>query len=345
MAKSHDGIRVYRSLISITGSHAAAMVLSQIFYWHEGNRLRIFRKGHKWLVKSRAEMCEETGITLQQYKRIIPLLIDKGLIVTERGLFKNRVTPFIRITEQGWALLKQLESKSPKQIESHDSNQLGTKHANLIAITTTTSTSATTEARRTSPEQEDEDEKTNEGRRSSTRTSTETEREEEQEEAEEQERQEGLRRGEAMRARDILKAHQAPLKGNLGAYWKSCVALVDDRFQHHLTGKELGQLKLLSKFLGEQTRPVIGYAVEHWYTFASKAGNASNTSWPPTPNIGFLLKHYHVAVNLLKPEVPVSLVVSEVSLQPIAEAAPEAAVHKLTPQELTELLDGLKSSP
>ena len=320
-------IALYPPLIELTGSHAAATVLSQIIYWHKG-RLRVQRKGLYWLAKSRAEMCRETGITLRQYKRIIPALIQQDLIIVERGLFQNKVTPFIRLTDHGVKVANRLGLKVSNQLVPKGSNGLVPKGANLYSTEITTESTSDL-AMHASPERGEEVPLPGEdfGRSRSTQI-------------------DGVGKkgvGETMRAREILKAHQAPLKGNLGAYWKSCVALVDDTFQHHLTVKELGQLKMLSKFLGERTRPVIAYAVEHWYTFASKAGNAANTSWPPTPNIGFLLKHYHVAVNLLKPEVPLPVATP---LQPIAPAASEpAAVHKLTPQELTELLDGLKSSP
>lgn len=147
-----------------------------------------------------------------------------------------------------------------------------------------------------------------------------------------------------MKAEDVLKTKQASTSGNLGAYWKSRCALVQQGYQKPLTSKQQGQLKQLYKYLGDQTKPVIAYAVEHWWKFASHAGYAAGTNFPADPEIGFLLKHHAVAVNLLTPEVTTPPPPLEATpVQSVATGTEKEAVYVPSSQELTELLGGLKS--
>ena len=211
----------------------------------------------------------------------MPLLVKQGWIVMERHLFKNKVTPFISLTIKSSRLV------------ANATNPLVSNDTKLIDCTDTTTETTTKIVL------------ANRGSRSAKGESTGRRgrggRKEVGESTDRRERT-VIKRGWMMKAADILKAHQAPTTGSLGAYWKSRCALVEKGYQKPLTGKEAGQLKLLSNYLGDQTRPVIAYAVEHWWKFASRAGAAAGTSFPADPNIGFLLKHHAVAVNLLTPE-------------------------------------------
>ena len=149
-----------------------------------------------------------------------------------------------------------------------------------------------------------------------------------------------------MNAAEVLKTKQAPDDGSLEGFWKARCALVTGTWQRALTGKERGQLAHLRKYLGDQTKPVIDYAINHWWKFASQAGAAAGTTFPGEPTIGFLLKYHAVAVNLLivqaekKSPLPTPV---ETPVQLIAPTHEEQSVHTLTSQELTELLDGLDS--
>ena len=145
-----------------------------------------------------------------------------------------------------------------------------------------------------------------------------------------------------MKAKDILKAHTAPSTGSLSAYWKSRCATVLGTYQHQMTAKECGQLKQLSKYLGIDTRPVIDYAINHWGKFGSEAAAIGGVSaWPVEPHVGFLLKYYHVAMNLLYPVAPPLPQMAPVHL--IATGVEPDDVHVVSDQELTELLHALKA--
>lgn len=309
------------ALVAITGDHASAMVLNQIMYWHSG-RLQVMRKGTLWLAKSRAEMCAETGITLDQYKRIMPLLAKQGWIVQERGLFKNKVTPHIQLTPAGYALFK----TATQQVSKANGPLVG-QSANLSTEITAKNT---TEDLGHSGASTAEGGKLDPGEHSG-------------EQGQEPD-QDPDQKGWMMKASEILKNHTAPTTGSLGGYWKSRMAMLQEGYQKPLTGKELGQLKQLFKYLGDQTKPVIDYAVSHWWKFASQAAASAGVSFPADPHIGFLLQHHAVAVNLLtkggvSPSVPVEIPVSPNDTPSVTGET----AHTLTSQELTELLDGLKS--
>lgn len=336
------------SLVSITGSHSAAAILSQIMYWHQG-RLRVERKGTYWLAKSRAEMCEETGVTLDQYKRIMPLLTRKGLIITARGLFKNKVTPFIRLTEEGHRVMQQFFVKrtvvSSDQLVATAPNQLVASPPNLLTVTTTEIT-------------EKKEDQISTGETSFAKTTVtllKSAGETECKEVEQKKEVEVV--GEidvalvmksvvvknnhpwwAMKAADVLKAHQASLNGALGAYWQSRIKLVwNPKFQPPLTLKQKGQLSHLQKKCGEMTKPLIAWVVEHWWKFSQEAAASAGTSCPVDPDIGFLLKHYGVAMNLLLPQpTPVLKEKPVPVVQPIAK--PTEPAHVITSQELTDIL-------
>lgn len=296
------------TLVQATGDHASAIVLSQIMYWHDG-RLQVQRKGSYWLAKSRTEMCAETGITLDQYKRIMPLLAKLGLIVMERGLFKGKVTPHIQLTDAGWTLMFGKGSSNP--VEAPPPPHWGT----VTPTITETTTKNTTEDLAT----------------------------ENVALANDIDNGDGTEKKDEMKATEILKAHQGVMNGSLGAFWKSRCANVGGGYQKPLTGKEQGQLKQLSKYLGDDTKPVIDYAVSHWVKFASLAGLAAGVSPPEAPNIGFLLKHHAVAVNLLTPSASPPTTVVEGPVQSIASNAESEPAHQLTSQELTQLLDSFKA--
>ena len=388
MSINYRKIAFCPAFVILTGDHASAVVLSQIMYWHQG-RLRVeFPRNSDtyWLAKSRAEMCEETGITLEQYNRIIPLLVKRELIITERHLFRNRVTPFIRLTEKGLGVMQEhypLETHVPNASKSHapatftaktshallasannlltynvtetvtesDNNTVCICDEKAIAKTTEIFTSETGEKGECEKKEIVVEVKSNASATAevvipqmmskvtlnlSTKSGT------------------GWKpstvstmKGKFMKAEDALKAHKAALTGSLGGFWKSRLSLIyKDEYVKDLTGKEHGQLKQLSKKLGEQVRPVISYVIEHWWHFASVAGfRAGHQSWPQDPHPGYLLMHYHVAVELLdkslkKPKPPIHTTPPTYSLQSIA---PAEVPHQLTQEEFTQIMKDLES--
>jgi len=330
------------TLVEVAGDHASAVVLSQIMYWHQGGKLKVERKGSYWLAKSRAELCAETKITLDQYKRIMPRLVQRGLIVMERGLFKNKVTPHIQLTPEGMTAMAKVYSPSSKS-RAKDTSRLGASKDNprlvsddandLVQESTQESTTEKDLATKTVAQSgQDQEGKEGEGIGG------------EDQDPEGEDLSPDLPIGGTMKAADILKAHTAPLSGSLGGFWKSRMKLIGhEGYQKNLTGQELGQLKHLSKALGDQTKAVIDYAICNWSKFASLAGIAAGVQPPDEPHIGFLLKHHDVAMNLLMPVVAPPQAIVEKPVQLIASNAETEPAHILTPEEFTEIMQSFKT--
>lgn len=291
---------------------------------------KIQRCGLYWILKTREEWMADTGLTLNQYRRAISVLKTKDLVevrvMKHEGVARGHVRllqPIARFLpvqtgkSSGWVVLTQ-----PNVLNSID--LVGTVYSGSGG----TSSASTHDQKYTGKEQEGSTEK--EKRKVGTGGAR---------------KPQSIRRGWFMKAEDILKAQQQPTTGSLGAYWKSRCALATGKYQHPLTGKESAQLKQLHAYLGTQTRPVIDYVVEHWWKFANRAAAAAGCSCPTDPHIGFLLKHHAVAVELLTPAevIPPATGVLEGPVQLVATGAETDPVQTLTSNELTELLDGLKS--
>jgi hypothetical protein len=86
----------------------------------------------------------------------------------------------------------------------------------------------------------------------------------------------------------------------LAMHWQSRVKQEFPSVETSLTARHFGQLKLLRRGLGSLTAEVIDWTVNNWWQFSHDAmWKAGLSSRSPTPHIGFLLKHYDVAVNLM----------------------------------------------
>lgn len=97
-----------------------------------------------------------------------------------------------------------------------------------------------------------------------------------------------------------ISTKQIPSVPLLAILWQSHY---EKAFPHaettSLTSKQFGQLKLLQKGLGCITAEVIAWTINNWWTFSLQAMFAAGLpSRPSKPHVGFLLRHYGVAVNL-----------------------------------------------
>src|SRR5215210_1091395 len=84
----------------------------------------------------------------------------------------------------------------------------------------------------------------------------------------------------------------------LAALWTRELAVTHGVVRQGFTGREFGQLKQLSKWLGPSTPAVIGWAIHHWSEFAARAmSDKGLASSPEVPHVGFLVTYHDVAVN------------------------------------------------
>src|SRR4051794_17730095 len=88
---------------------------------------------------------------------------------------------------------------------------------------------------------------------------------------------------------------------SLEIHWNWRLSLLSGgKPQRPLTPKERAQLKHLANRLGAYTREVITFALDNWTKFTAKAElQAGLSSSPEEPHVGFLIAHYHVAVNMM----------------------------------------------
>ena len=84
-----------------TGSTAAALLLMRIAYWMP-KATREFG-GHVWIAKSAADWCEETAMSLEQYKAAVARLRQLRLVITEQHKFGSQTITHLRLTSRGSA--------------------------------------------------------------------------------------------------------------------------------------------------------------------------------------------------------------------------------------------------
>jgi len=129
---------------------------------------------------------------------------------------------------------------------------------------------------------------------------------------------------------------------SLAAFWRDRNA-EPGKYQRPLTGRERGQLGHLQKYLGTETCRVISYALNNWDRFGSRASAAAGLgSWPPSPHIGFLLKHHEVAVNLMQSIAPAVHPV-EVGRRVERPVIVRETPYKMTDEEFCEMMAELET--
>ena len=124
--------------------------------------------------------------------------------------------------------------------------------------------------------------------------------------------------------------------------WQQARRISPGTYVKPLTDKEVGQLKYLWKCVGDEAADVAAFALKNWHRFASRAGVQAGVPGPEEPHIGFLVKHHAVAVNMWRhskaqPSPPTTL-----PPPPPLPQTPIEVPHKLTTEELNEMLAGLK---
>ena len=268
-----------------------------------------------WIAKTRVQWMAETGLTLKQYNRCIRVLEKKNLIIVKIMKHEGLTMTHVRMGPSHCSQREQ-PNRFIKYID-HSKEVLKKESDQCIGDASIARAGELVSIEHGGIEEGNKENKEKEGNKENT--------------------------GWLMKATEVLKNHKGGgVEGSLEAYWKSRCALVSNEYQRPLTGKERGQLKQLSKYLGIETKPVIAYAVEHWLKFSTHAAISAGTVGAESPHIGFLLKYHAVAVNLLHP-VEKPPVVAELPVQSIAPVAEKVEVHAISLKELEEMLDGLKS--
>lgn len=85
----------------ITGSYPAAIIMSQVHYWHSPSknhttRLRVYKKGEWWVAKTLNQWGHECGLTYEAVKQGLNLLAKLGLIIKGYFMFGGLKTLHVR---------------------------------------------------------------------------------------------------------------------------------------------------------------------------------------------------------------------------------------------------------
>jgi hypothetical protein len=347
--------------IALAGDVVTGTLLAQIVFWSlpdatgkpKGGIL-CREDGHRYIAKTRVQWMAETGLTLKQYKRAITILKNKGIVEVRRMQFQRLTQTHVRlcldrirateIPDRPSKVLHGPEQWSPKDRTRVQRVQTERDNKEVFCVNARATESDLEVIAGGKGETIREEQKTVK--------TVETEREKDLATDElaipEPVTLSPKKTGIFMKAEDALKAHKAVVEGTLASFWKSRCTLVLEGYQKALTAKETGQLKILSKKLGDDgiaVRPVITYAIEHWWQFASTAGfRAGHGQWPETPHTGYLLAHYHVAVELLQKSQLQAMTppLSPEVTPPMQLVAPDEPVHQMTPEEFIQFMADLQ---
>ena len=83
----------------------AVEVFKRVVFWMP-KKGGVWRAGKKWIAKSTRELQSETGLSFDQVKRAVALLVDLSLIDCEQHLFGGRNVRYVRLTKQGELLVE-----------------------------------------------------------------------------------------------------------------------------------------------------------------------------------------------------------------------------------------------
>lgn len=101
-ATTRDVIDFKRIYVDMAGDIIAALVLSDIVYWHlpsndGASKLRVEKEGRMWIAASMGSWWDRCRITEKQARRAIEILAEKGIILTKVFKFNGAPTTHISI--------------------------------------------------------------------------------------------------------------------------------------------------------------------------------------------------------------------------------------------------------
>ncbi len=101
----------------------ATLISYQISYW--APKARMTRNGFTWVVKSRQDLADETGLSVHQVKRALREIKKSGVLVVERHLFYAGIALWIRFPEP--AVWESIGAKSDQLIGAKSRQLIGAK--------------------------------------------------------------------------------------------------------------------------------------------------------------------------------------------------------------------------
>jgi hypothetical protein len=292
-------------LAQVTGSAAAAVLLSHICFWFQPKsdgtpKLSITRDQKLWFVKHRSDLMEECGLTEWELRAARALLVEKKIIQAEVHRWKGLTSIFIHLNVDRLA-----ELAAPVLCNPQDRNGcflktgMDVSSKPLSEAETTAETTAEVAPDGALPPSEKP--------------------------------AAGGKVIQMPTAKDILQKIKTAKQENkitggkqgvhwLAMRWKQKLALLSDEFVKGLTQQEVGQLKAFMVAVGgvQIAKEIIDFILPMWgeFAFEAKASYGLSTA-PDKPVVGFLLKYHDVAVQLSAKSKQV--LVHHIPTQPVAK--------------------------
>lgn len=251
----------------LTADFPSAVLLSQLVYWNEPSKagktkLRVHRDGKWWIAKSHFEWWKECRLTRRQVDRAISRLLELKLIAVKILVWKGAPTRHIRLLS----------------IAPTGAMCIAPTGANIYTESTKTSKKPTNVGLA--------------GGKAPASNSF-----------------QGAMMNAAQQLDKFLAKHK-PAKGfpdampikntsQLAVMWNRMVPYYHDIVvMKPLTKKEIGMLGQFLKAVGDQgAYAAMKRAVEHWQNFLIDiADETGDTLSSKSPQVGILLKYYHVAM-------------------------------------------------
>lgn len=317
-----------------------ALLLSQIHYWYipvakganKGkSKLRVFKNGQWYLVKSHEEWTVETGLTRRQIDRAIHILEAAGVIKVSLLGFSGRPTRHIHAInvvgnkplQEGDFLVTKINTIARKE-ESHCTYDVNGLHLGVQSNTenTTDNTTETLELANASLIAKDSNPK-----------------------KPFKEQVEGDNMKYEGNVSDIVSKFKMgkenptlPTKTNWGIWRHYFQLKFDVPFMKEPTGKELGQLKQIKTVFGDDYQAIIDFMMHRWYSVCVQVEHWSDApSRPTVPIIGYVLKHAGIIKNFWITETTTKVaLVKKVNSSSIPE--PKPTVVKDQPMSKEEAL-------
>lgn len=254
----------------LEGDHLSALMLGQIVYWYlpgktGKSKLRVQRDGSWWLVKSHVDWESELRMTRRQSQRCLEVLRSKSIIQTERYMFNGHPTVHLKLRLVCGNMIP------IAQLDAFHCTLMGIPLHSEVQCITETTTETTTETLKQASENPDATEGEN-----------------------------SMNIEQAMEKVKSRKPQTKPTAQSMALLWKRRMGTLVGGFIKDLTSKELGQMKLLIKSIGDQAPEVLDWTLQNWSVFAWEVKHKKGLSIAPeVPVVGFVLQHHEIAVQLI----------------------------------------------
>lgn len=277
-----DTVPMIARCVTLAGSPCSGVLLYRILWWD--HLPKVLRGADFWIVNSHEKWGRDTGQTSKQLKLSFLALRQRGLIRTEKHLFRSRIHAFVQLTstarkglietaEMGpidTSHLGPIKKKGVLKGSSEGSSFLNVVQTHAVKISKSENNTVSGEDKKVAKMK---DLTSWNGKKKKTP-------------------------GEILHKPNSANALAFIWKTRLAELTGKCIGL---------SVKDVSQLRLFAKFCpAGKAGAILTFVLKDWVYFAKNTQSlAGLTVIPSTPSIGFLLQHRVHAITLWEPPTPV----------------------------------------